>query len=572
MTRVQTPQSNTASSAGTPEIPVVWPSPDDASLSWIQLNNLYPRPTSPMTGTIIADVLPNGFNAGCTAYDLLLRTQIRRINTYIYTSVTALSQSAAGTASPPSRSQQVLDAARAELGQRWRREWLPEAESHLAYWRSFDLAGAPPTALAAHWDETLVRIRRLYELQFLVSFPFWTALSLFEDFYVDLFEPATGLEAYRLLQGFDNLTLQADRALWRLSRQARAVPAVRRIVEEQPVSGLIPALEGSVDGREFLAALRAYLDEYGQRGIMYNDLDHPSWIEEPTPALQFVKQYLARPDHDPEAELAALAAEREQAVAAARRHLHGYPAPIVAQFEALLQAAQDAVVISEDHEIWLAYRPFYELRRVILECGRRLVTAGGTDTTEEVFYLTPDELSEALQAQPDAGLRDRIAARRAEVERFKQVTPPPTLGAPQEGLAKFAPTVMQPNEQAFWRAFSKNAGAPPAPVEPGSLRGQAASPGVARGPARVLRSLAEADRVRPGEVLVATNTAPPWTPLFASVAAVVTDVGGVLCHCAVVAREYRIPAVVGTGAATTTLADGQLVEVDGNAGLVRILG
>jgi len=70
---------------------------------------------------------------------------------------------------------------------------------------------------------------------------------------------------------------------------------------------------------------------------------------------------------------------------------------------------------------------------------------------------------------------------------------------------------------------------------------------------------------------VAETTAPPWTPLFATAAAVVTDTGGILSHCAVVAREYRIPAVVGVGSATATLHDGQMVEVDGDAGLVRIL-
>ena len=91
-----------------------------------------------------------------------------------------------------------------------------------------------------------------------------------------------------------------------------------------------------------------------------------------------------------------------------------------------------------------------------------------------------------------------------------------------------------------------------------------------RGPARVVRSLAEATKLRRGDVLVAETTAPPWTPLFATAAAIVTDTGGILSHCAVVAREYRIPAVVGTGRATATIRDGQILEVDGDAGLVRI--
>jgi len=87
----------------------------------------------------------------------------------------------------------------------------------------------------------------------------------------------------------------------------------------------------------------------------------------------------------------------------------------------------------------------------------------------------------------------------------------------------------------------------------------------------VLRSLSEAAEIQQGEVLVAETTAPPWTPLFATAAAVVTDTGGILSHCAVVAREYRIPAVVGAAMATATISDGQTVEVDGDKGVVRIL-
>jgi pyruvate,water dikinase len=101
--------------------------------------------------------------------------------------------------------------------------------------------------------------------------------------------------------------------------------------------------------------------------------------------------------------------------------------------------------------------------------------------------------------------------------------------------------------------------------------GSPGSSGKVVGIARVVSSLEDAARIQPGEILVAQTTAPPWTPLFASVAAVVTDSGGMLSHCAVVAREYAIPAVVGTGNATSAIADGQTIEVDGDEGVVRIL-
>jgi pyruvate,water dikinase len=103
------------------------------------------------------------------------------------------------------------------------------------------------------------------------------------------------------------------------------------------------------------------------------------------------------------------------------------------------------------------------------------------------------------------------------------------------------------------------------------VTGAPGSSGRVTGVARVVASLAEASRLAPGDVLVAATTAPPWTPLFALVGAVVTDAGGILSHSAVVAREYAIPAVVGAGTATVTIRDGDLVEVDGDAGTVRIL-
>jgi pyruvate,water dikinase len=108
-------------------------------------------------------------------------------------------------------------------------------------------------------------------------------------------------------------------------------------------------------------------------------------------------------------------------------------------------------------------------------------------------------------------------------------------------------------------------------ADDGRLRGVGASAGLARGTARVILRLADATRLRPGDVLVTASTSPAWTPLFAQVAAVVTEVGGVLGHCGIVAREYRIPAVVGAAGATTRLRDGQLVEVDGTAGSIRAL-
>ncbi|MCH8949808.1 MAG: hypothetical protein IIB87_05475, partial [Chloroflexi bacterium] len=120
--------------------------------------------------------------------------------------------------------------------------------------------------------------------------------------------------------------------------------------------------------------------------------------------------------------------------------------------------------------------------------------------------------------------------------------------------------------------YGRFSGLPPAQSEdPSVLNGNACAPGKVTGTAKVVPSLAEAAKLKPGDILVAPATMPAWTPLFASIAAVVTDAGGVLSHAAIVAREYGIPAVLGTGSATRTIQDGQIIEVDGDEGVVRIV-
>ena len=123
-----------------------------------------------------------------------------------------------------------------------------------------------------------------------------------------------------------------------------------------------------------------------------------------------------------------------------------------------------------------------------------------------------------------------------------------------------------------WRNVGKFWGAPPKASESaGEIRGNPCSRGKARGLARVVLSLSQAGKLQPGDVIVAPDTMPAWTPLFASICAVVTDAGSVLSHAGVVAREYGIPAVLRTGNATKVIQDGQIVEVDGEAGVVSIV-
>jgi pyruvate,water dikinase len=451
-----------------------------------------------------------------------------------------------------------------EIGGVWDREWFPEVCQAIEDWKAYDLKAASLSDLLAHFDATIERGKRLWEIHFLLAFPMLLSLSLFDDLYRDLFGDEDAFQAFRLLQGFDNKTLESNQRLWSLSRQIVADPTLRHVFESLPAAEIIPALEGTAAGQEFLAELRGFLAEFGRRGDTWG-LRLPGWIEDPRSVLQHLKDYVTQPDRDLHAERAALIEERERLVAAARERLTGYPRPVVEEFEGLLTSAQSANILSEEHGFWIDFSSTYEIRLVILEVGRRLASARVLDDADDVFFLSLEEIRETVQQAPSLDRRALVAERRAEIEHAHTVTPPPILGTPPPA----GPPPSDPIGRAIMKMFG---GAPPRVSDvPTELRGNAGSPGTATGTVRVLRSLSEADRLQPGDILVTEFTAPPWTPLFATAAAVVTDAGGILSHCAVVAREYGIPAVVGTARATSALRDGQRVEVNGDAGLVRIL-
>ncbi len=567
-----------------PDFIVAWDDPRDAKVTWM-LNLKYNGPIPLLTHAVIAAFMVGGI-AGFEGAGLPLSLRVARLNTYSYFGIAPkaappeavmkamglLNRAAPGVfklmmgkvgAGMSKQQEAALNPIVERFESYWLDEILPEIKQHLAYFESCDLRGLSLDQLRAHLAEALKRVERMGALHGVVM-PAFFAMSQFEELYRELFEGASTLDALRLTQGFDNKILEGDRALWRLSRTALAMPEVRAILSGHAAGEVIPALEKSGASQPFLADLRAWLAQYGQRLNDAFTLGEPSWIEDPTPAIQNLQAYLAQPEPRPEMEPAALVAGREKAVAEARARLAGYPQPVVTRFETLLKAAQVAVVILEDHNCWIDQRFFYHVRRLILEFGGRLAQAGTLEAANDVFYLTPDELCE-VGAIHESPLRERARERKAEMERFSHMTPPPMLGTP--------PAFEMTDGGSMIRALFK-AGVPLSntrPREAHRVKGIAGSAGVARGTARVIHSLAEAGKLQPGDVLVAQSTMPPWTPLFATASAVVTDIGGVLSHSAVVAREYHIPAVVGTDYATSTFHDGELLEVDGDAGIVRVV-
>lgn len=427
---------------------------------------------------------------------------------------------------------------------------VPEVEGYTQRYLRTDFDALTNDDLAAEIEQLPALRTRGGNLHNLALFPHGAGLQYLIRTYKELVG-GNDLAALRLVQGYGNKSTEANRALWQLSRMAASNPVVGdRVlrVDGATAGECMSALRREPSAQAFVEAFASFLDEYGWRTDLF-ELAHPTWAEDPAIPLCQMRAYLEMPDYDPDVEQRRLVAQRDEAVAETMARLSP---PDVERLREVLDMARHVVSLQEDHNFYLDQRCAFSPRRVILAAARRLVSNGQLAEANDVFYLTGLELLAALRGElrNAQSVADRT---QSEMERWSKVTPPASIGAPRAEDDGDRPTTLKE-------------------LGPREFSGTGASAGVARGSARVLMTLAEADRFRPGDVLVARTTMPACTPLFAAAAAVVTETGGVLGHAAVVAREYGIPAVLGVKDATTLLKDGQLIEVDGANGTVRVVG
>ena len=547
------------------DFPVQWEHPEDQRLFWTHDRLHHPEQLMPLEEVYIRDFIEHGFNTSAEVYEMVIRAKNRMINTYSYSARINIIRSGEGMKAQAERSEDRMADAIANLGDLWTTKFLPEIKEYIAEWESFGLKNSSMPELIKELERTIVRSKRMGEIHFQIAIPMTESRSQFEDLYEDLFGES-GLDFYRLLQGFDNKSLETNRELWKISRTAMLSPEVRTIVEGRALSQVLQELRTVPEGRRLLADFRVFLKEYGRRSDKFS-IHEPSWIEDPTVVIQKLRQFMMAPDQDKH-DLTKLAKEREDFLAHTRKKLVGYPTEIINRFESTLKNAQIANTLSEDHAFWIDNSLMYYLRKVFLEFGRRFSGSGVMDQVNDVWYLKLDEMFETADQLPLLDRHQLVAERKAIFEQFRLISPPAALGSRSVG-----PRPDSKSGRAVSRFMGTHAtqAATVFMDDPNTICGQAASSGIARGPACVCHSLSEAAKLKSGDVLVAETTLPTWTHLFAIASAVVTDFGGILSHCAVVAREYGIPAVVDTGAATTAIRDGQLIEVDGDAGVVKII-
>jgi rifampicin phosphotransferase len=333
----------------------------------------------------------------------------------------------------------------------------------------------------------------------------------------------------------DRVGAVAGEQLWSLAVVGGAAWKMEGALARFYRQHLSPTVEASV--QELLVGLPGSQPDLAAHAVQSLDWAHPTAGELGWPPPQ--------PSEDRHRELAA----RREALTARCLAVLGDRPQLQAWFQALLEVAQRYAVFREQQARQLTLG-WPLLRRCALRLGGLLQAEGVIERAEDVFFLTRAELDTR------APLQDVVRQRRTIWERQRRLLAPLTIGRLPRLLAKELLGAVE---------AVRTTGLAPEDA----IVGQPASPGRATGPVRIIHGPGDFDRFQPGEVLVARATAPAWTPLFAHAAGVVTDGGTLAAHASLVAREYGIPAVVATGDATTRLADGQLVTVDGGAGTIH---
>jgi pyruvate,water dikinase len=402
------------------------------------------------------------------------------------------------------------------------------------------------------------------------------AYVVFFQFCKQAFPEISDQAVARMVAGIDVIMYRPDDELRGLARLAVEAGVDDLFTEGcSPPAVLATLAERGEGGQRWLSAFERAQDPWFNvstgDGFYHH---HRSWADDLTVPFAALPRYVAQvrdgllADRPTEA----LRAERDR-IASSYRDLLGSDEEKAA-FDQMLGLCRVVFPYVEDHkfycEHWFTSQFFSRIR----EFGALLARSGVLAEAEDVFHLRHTEVDQALSdvmlawaaGAPPLGaahFRPIVAERKRILEALRGWSPPPALGPVPEALN-------DPAVHMLWGVTQQTIEAWLRPAE-GEVRGVGASSGVVEGPARVLTDVNQIGEVRDGEILVCPVTAPSWAPVFGKIKAAVSDIGGSMSHAAIVAREYGMPAVVGTGDATKRISTGQRVRVDGDRGIVQVI-
>jgi len=403
--------------------------------------------------------------------------------------------------------------------------------------------------------------RKEGETHFIMLMASYYISGLFQQMWHDLFGTEAPIDPNfnKLMAGYESQDVKVVRELWRLGRRAVEL-GLEDVFKTNHDEGIMKELQGSKAGVQWLGEYQAFLKEHGWRCERMHAYDTPAWIEKPSLGIGRVKILMAKDVFPLDAEKGRVIEERKKTE---EEVLAKVPEGQREAFKVLLGAAQKSGFWSEDHTYFCDFYIGSMGRWIITEFGRRFAEAGCIDHPEDIHFLHPNEIRKAAIPMGKINLRPYVEPRKKTWEENMRSEPAPFFGdiSQAQAVLRSDATLSVSTQLPIVREELK-----------ADLYGAAAAPGFVEGVARVIMSADKLLEIKTGEILVAPGTSAAWTVAFSVIKGLVTDGGGALSHPVIMARESGIPCVAGCLEATAKIKTGQKVRVDGNRGVVFILG
>lgn len=405
------------------------------------------------------------------------------------------------------------------------------------------------------------------------------AYLTFREFCQHAFPGISDQAITSMVSGIDILLFRPDDELRRLAERAVALGVADVLLANETPDAALAAMRAAPGGTAWLAALDEAKEPWFwfSTGVGYTHSD-PVWMDDLRLPFTAIRGYIGalRRGEEIRRPLKEILEKRTRVTAEYRVLL---PTEDDRQaFDGLIELTRKVFPYVEDHNFYVEHWHHSIFWSKVRELGDVFVAHNFFDDREDIFYLHRHEIYDALydlmigwatgtQPRGEVYWRPIVARRRAIRDVLAKWSPPPALGVPPESITEPLTVMLwgitQETVEKWLGADAGDAG--------GVLRGVAASAGKVTGRARVITESSQLYEVEQDDILVCRVTAPSWAPIFTRISAAVSDVGGMMAHTAIISREYGLPAVVGAGFATTNIRTGDLIEVDGNVGTVRVI-
>ncbi|HEX5782475.1 MAG TPA: PEP-utilizing enzyme [Solirubrobacteraceae bacterium] len=441
----------------------------------------------------------------------------------------------------------------------WRDRLRPEIERNFEYLDGLDYEGADLRQMAVYLEDAIDVHDRHWKIHWMLNFAQFASTTNLNAVIAEVRGGEDPGLMGRLQSSLEDRNWDSIEDLWKIKEEVKGDDELRAAFEGETAADVLRALEGSEAGRRLLAErIGEHQRLFGNKAIWSHEFAFRTWREDPAPIVGAVTGYL-HSDYDYPSNIAAV---RDDLEAAKREVMEGVDGEGREKLQEALDLSLNMNPLTPDHHFYVDQGTNARLRLALIAIGGKLAGAGVLEDAEDVMYLRYNELRLLMADQGAFDARELVSDRRDAREEAAERRPPSWVGTATKTALEFPYNALWGFPDKFYAGE---------PSSTGEVRGLAASPGVVEGPARFVASLDEFDQVRDGEILVCRMTNPAWVVLFTKIAGLVTEAGGAVSHPAVVAREFGIPAVVGTGNAGERIKTGDRVRVNGATGVVELL-